>query len=180
MAALLGSNPAIVTVDQDDAPGRDPLETWPDFGDLDRRQADVLRAEERRRANGQTNRLPSLALVGQPVLIVEDDEDIRECLTNVLQDEGFETLTARNGQEALEILRREGTSPVVILLDLMMPVMNGWEFRQRLDVDDSIAHAPIIVMSALAPDDGLHSDAWLQKPLAVEQLLSTIARVANA
>ena len=179
MTALRNDH-AISIVDDAAVPARDPLETWPDFGDLDRRQREALRAEERRRAGTRPDRAASVAFAGQPVLIVEDDDGIRECLTEVLEDEGFETLTARNGQEALDLLRRQGTTPAVILLDLMMPVMNGWEFRQRFDGDDSIAHAPVIVMSALAPDDGLPSAAWLQKPLALEKLLSTIARVAQA
>jgi CheY-like chemotaxis protein len=179
MAALCNDR-AISIVDDIVPPARDELETWPEFGDLDRRQAEVLRAEERRRAGGRTDQAASVAFGGQPVLIVEDDDGIRECLTEVLEDEGFETLTARNGQEALDLLRKRGTNPAVILLDLMMPVMNGWEFRQRFDGDASIAHAPVIVMSALAPDGGLPSAAWLQKPLAIEELLSTIARVAQA
>ncbi len=179
MAAL--RNDHAISIDDDNAVrARDPLETWPDFGDLDRRQAEALRAREQRRAGARTDGSASVALAGQSVLIVEDDDGIRECLTDVLEDEGFETLTARNGQEALDLLRKLGTNPAVILLDLMMPVMNGWEFRQHFDGDASIVHAPVIVMSALAPDAGLPSAAWLQKPLAVERLLSTIARVAHA
>src|SRR5713101_7986080 len=96
MARLVRSDPATAVLDDDEVTARDPLETWPDFGDLDLRQVEVLLAEERRRASGMTNEVASSAVLRQPVLIVEDDEYIRRSLTHVLEDEGFEMLRQRS------------------------------------------------------------------------------------
>jgi DNA-binding response OmpR family regulator len=146
--------------------------------EIDRLQADVLRAEERERA--RSPKLRGSCSTDRPVLIVEDDADVREALANILEDEGIPTLAARNGQEALDLLHAEGVNPALILLDLMMPIMNGWEFRRRMETDASIQHAPVVVMSARPYDNSVDSVAWLQKPLRVDQLLSTIHQVAGA
>jgi DNA-binding response OmpR family regulator len=150
-----------------------------DRADIDRQQAEGLLVEELKRARKGVVRRAPVAVQGRPVLIVEDDETIRESLAHILEDEGIDTLTASNGQEALDVLHREQTIPAAILLDLKMPVMDGWEFRRRLEGDDSIGHPPVIVMSVHPPDHTMVSAAWLQKPLAISQLLSTIARVAS-
>src|SRR5260221_3506520 len=101
-----------------------------------------------------------------PVLIVEDDEDLREMMAQLLGIEGFETAAVANGREALEYLHSV-KKPDVILLDLMMPVMDGWEFRRRQQADPELASVPVIVLSAL--DAGraaaLDADAFLKKPL---------------
>jgi CheY-like chemotaxis protein len=110
-----------------------------------------------------------------PVLIVEDDEDLREMMAQLLTLEGFETATASNGREALEYLHRSDR-PDVILLDLMMPVMDGWEFRRRQQADPSLAPVPVIVLSAL--DHGrasnLEATAFLKKPLDFDRLVSLV------
>lgn len=148
-----------------------------DAAAIDRRQADLLRADPRQRAAADA---PRKANGSRPILIVEDDEDLREVLMHVLESEGIATLSARNGQEALDILHTEGVNPSLILLDLMMPVMNGWEFRERFDTDASIPDVPVVVMSARSRDDSLSSAAWLQKPLRVDELLHTVQQVAHA
>src|SRR4026209_1348307 len=83
-----------------------------------------------------------------PVLIVEDDEDLREMMAQLLTLEGFVAATVANGREALEYLQH-ASKPDVILLDLMMPVMDGWEFRRRQQADPDLAPLPVIVLSAL-------------------------------
>jgi DNA-binding response OmpR family regulator len=146
---------------------------------IDQRQADVLRAEEAAmRANLPTLRI-SRRTLRHPVLIVEDDEDVRESLMQILEDQGIATVTAKNGQEALDLLHDETVRPSLILLDLMMPVMDGWEFRERIDADVSTP-PPVVVMSARPRDDSVRSAAWLQKPLHIDVLLSTIQRFAAA
>lgn len=145
---------------------------------IDRRQAELFRADEAERARAPLPRRGRKS--DRPILIVEDDEDLREVLTHVLEGEGLTTLSARNGQEALDILHTQGVKPGLILLDLMMPIMNGWEFRERFDTDASIPDVPVVVMSARSRDDSLSSAAWLQKPLRVEDLLSTVQQVALA
>lgn len=111
------------------------------------------------------------------VMIVEDDHDTREMLERFLQLEGFEVRSAANGAAALEVLRN-GVPPCVILLDLMMPVMNGWQFREAQARDPEFGKVPVIVVTAAGPQTGIPSiqaDGWLSKPVDLEQLLATIA-----
>src|SRR5438128_8871587 len=89
-----------------------------------------------------------LAPVQCPVLIVEDDADLRDMMAQLLTIEGFSATTVANGREALDYLTR-GDRPDVILLDLMMPVMDGWEFRRTQLADPALADVPVIVLSAL-------------------------------
>jgi len=110
-----------------------------------------------------------------PVLIVEDDEDLREMMAQMLTLEGYEAATAANGREALEYLK-EAQTPEVILLDLMMPVMDGWEFRRRQQADPALARVPVIVLSALDPSRAASVDAaaFLKKPLDFDHLLALV------
>jgi CheY-like chemotaxis protein len=109
------------------------------------------------------------------VFIVEDDADTREMLEHFLEMEGYEVETAANGQQALERLAA-GSRARVILLDLMMPVMDGWQFRreqaQRLD----IAEIPVIVVSAAGRDriTEISADAYLSKPVDLDELLQCV------
>ena len=110
-----------------------------------------------------------------PVLIVEDDEDLRDMMAQMLAIEGFAATAVANGREALDYLRR-AVKPHVILLDLMMPVMDGWEFRRRQQADPELAPVPVIVLSALdrsraAPVDAI---AFLKKPLDFDRLLELV------
>lgn len=112
------------------------------------------------------------------MLVVEDDEDIRGFVAIVLQDAGYAVSEAGNGAEAL--LQLEQASPEVILLDMKMPVMDGWEFAHRYKAI-SAAPAPIIVMTA-ARDARIRAAevnavAVLSKPFDVDDLLAAIARV---
>jgi CheY-like chemotaxis protein len=110
-----------------------------------------------------------------PVLIVEDDEDLREMMAQMLTLEGFEAVAVANGREALEYLH-EAEKPDVILLDLMMPVMDGWEFRRQQQADPALAPVPVIVLSALdqARASNLEAEAFLKKPLDFDRLLSLV------
>jgi DNA-binding response OmpR family regulator len=115
--------------------------------------------------------------VTQPVLVVEDDEDIRGFLAIVLEEAGYAVTSAANGAEALQRVAQE--SPDVILLDMKMPVMDGWEFAQHYRAYTAM-QAPIIVMTA-ARDARLRArevDAVevLSKPFNIEELLTTVER----
>ena len=112
-----------------------------------------------------------------PVLIVEDDADLREMMAQLLSLEGYRTQAVANGQEALSLLRR-GDRPDLILLDLMMPVMDGWEFRRRQMEDPQIADVPVVVLSALDPARAvdLAGAAFLKKPLDFDRLLDLVRR----
>jgi CheY-like chemotaxis protein len=82
------------------------------------------------------------------VLLVEDDRDIREILAETLTDLGFEVATAANGLDALELVRGQKARPGVILLDLMMPVMDGYAFLEERSKDPELATVPVLVITA--------------------------------
>ena len=110
---------------------------------------------------------------------MEDDDELRIALKDSLVAEGYEVATASNGAEALEVLRKDHAKPPsVILLDLMMPVMNGWQFITAQKDDPKIARIPVVVLSAVgshvqnvAP---LDVAAFMRKPFELDQLLETI------
>ena len=86
------------------------------------------------------------------VLIVEDDPDIREFMELLLADAGYDTMTAENGSRALERMRAR--RPCLVLLDLAMPVMDGWEFRERQLADPELAKVPVVcITAAFDPDE---------------------------
>jgi len=107
------------------------------------------------------------------VLVVDDDADIRELLVEFLGSEGYDVTSAGDGVEALE--RARAHRPDVILLDLMMPGMNGWEFREIQRRDAQLADVPVVVISAF--DSDLDVDEVLRKPFRVEELLATVERL---
>jgi CheY-like chemotaxis protein len=84
----------------------------------------------------------------KPVLVVEDDHEIRQSLVDALQDDGHTVYSARNGQEGLDILRNTKPLPGLIILDVMMPVLNGFQFCTMKNLDPLIADIPIVFLSA--------------------------------
>lgn len=111
-----------------------------------------------------------------PVLVVDDDAAILRTVTDILTDEGYEVLTAANGAEALALLAQ--TAPGVILLDMRMPVMDGWQFARALDARQRAI--PLIVMTAAqdARQWGreVGAVAHLAKPFDLDALLAEVAR----
>ncbi|MEO8190372.1 MAG: response regulator [Acidobacteriota bacterium] len=111
------------------------------------------------------------------VLIVDDDAAMREALCETLELQGHQCVTVSNGREALDFLRE--SKPCVILLDLMMPFMNGWEFRAAQLKDPRVAGIPVLVISAhlrAEKDEGeLAAAGYLSKPLSAERLLKAVA-----
>jgi CheY-like chemotaxis protein len=113
------------------------------------------------------------------VLVVDDDADIRKMLAEILELEGYEAIPAANGREALGRLRA-GVRPSLILLDLMMPGMNGWQFRSEQVKDPDLASIPVVVLTGDGQADRKATDvgavSYLRKPLDVEALLGLIER----
>jgi CheY-like chemotaxis protein len=109
------------------------------------------------------------------IFIVEDDPDTREMLGRFLELEGFIVRTAANGQQALEQLA-SGPDVCVILLDLMMPVMDGWQFRREQVRRQELAAIPVIVVSAAGRDrlQQIQANAYLSKPVDLDELLTQI------
>ncbi|MFN2387446.1 MAG: response regulator [Thermoanaerobaculia bacterium] len=112
------------------------------------------------------------------ILIVEDDADLRESLSQILEDEGFEVIGAENGRIALDYLKGN-SAPCVVLLDLMMPVMNGWEFRDAQLQDPELSEIPVVVLSADARTSSkaqaLGVEQYLRKPVQLDQLVGIVA-----
>jgi len=110
------------------------------------------------------------------VLIVDDDNDIREAISQILEYEGYEVTTAANGQEGLDCIKSK--RPSLILLDLMMPVMNGWQFKSELDSDPGLSEIPVVVLSADGSvqqrQNELGRAGYLKKPIQLETLLDTV------
>jgi two-component system response regulator MprA len=116
------------------------------------------------------------------VLAVDDDYDVLFALQDVLEMEGYRVIPARSGQEALELLRK-GLRPAVILLDLMMPEVSGWEFRAQQAADPELARIPVVVVSGQGLSDrevsSLGVDGYLKKPVDLDQLLTAVGRYAH-
>ncbi len=111
------------------------------------------------------------------VMIVDDDLDIRRGIAFALELEGYEVVEAADGREALQKLQQHAR-PAAIVLDLMMPRMNGWQFREAQQRDPELADIPVIAVSAAAGDESIHADAYVRKPFALGTLFDAIARCA--
>jgi CheY-like chemotaxis protein len=112
---------------------------------------------------------------GGPVLIIEDDADIRDTLSEVLQGHGYQVATASNGKEGLEALDRIDR-PCVILLDLMMPVMSGPEFLEAFHTDTGHDGIPIVIVSAYCElIEGCEDIAEvIPKPMSLQRVLNSV------
>jgi CheY-like chemotaxis protein len=113
------------------------------------------------------------------ILIVDDDLDIRREVSEILREEGLDVLTASGGAEALRLLRTS-LPPAVVLLDLMMPRTDGWEFRRAQLADPALAAIPVLLFSSF--DSGprnaaeLRAAGFITKPFTIAELLAAIAR----
>jgi CheY-like chemotaxis protein len=115
---------------------------------------------------------------GRRVAVVEDDEDIRDLVVQLLADLGFDSVGFADGRAALDGLRQGPAAlPSVILLDLEMPGMSGWEFRREQLADPLLARVPVVVASGADPR-GIPADAYLPKPYETAVLCETIARLS--
>ena len=111
------------------------------------------------------------------ILVVDDEQDIRETLAEALELIGFKATTASNGNTALKLLKASNDKPALILLDLMMPEMDGFEFMKAKGLISEIANIPVIVISANGYMDakfvGFNIQGYLKKPINLDKLLET-------
>jgi CheY-like chemotaxis protein len=120
----------------------------------------------------------------QTILLAEDNDDIRQTLAEVLEFEGYAVKTVSNGKEALEALN-ENRSPMLVLLDLMMPVMSGWEFLDAQKKSEEFHHHPVVVLSAVPATQSLQDSSTLEtagalrKPIDLNRLLETVGRFCD-
>jgi len=128
-------------------------------------------------SNGLADQSNMTALEQQPILVVDDDDTIAMTLESFLVEEGYKVMVAHNGKEALE--RAEELPPAVILLDMKMPIMDGWAFANAYRQQDG-PHAPIIVMTAAHDSrqraSEIAADGFIPKPFDLDDLLALIHR----
>lgn len=119
---------------------------------------------------------------GDWILVVDDDYDIRLTLQSVLEDEGYQVALAEDGAVALRKLR-EGVEPKLILLDLMMPILDGFSFCEQWKADPSLQRFPVVLVSAdsstIQKAKNCGASGWLRKPLQLEQLLDVCRTFAR-
>ena len=115
-----------------------------------------------------------------PILVVEDDEDIRESLVELLRDRGYHAIGARDGRDALATLSHAETLPCLIVLDLMMPVMDGKAFRDEQLRDPVLSKIPVLVISAYHDAEtrahALNTPMAMKKPLDLDRFLDLVQR----
>ena len=109
------------------------------------------------------------------ILVVEDDDAIRETLQALLEQRDYDVTTASNGKVALEML--ETRRPNLILLDLMMPILDGWEFLKRLNNDEDFADIPVLVVSAASDRVPKGHQGFFRKPLDLSGLLERVQEI---
>lgn len=116
----------------------------------------------------------------QPVLLVDDDSGVRRTLARFLGRDGMSVVEADNGQEALTYLRGGGAASVIVL-DLRMPVMDGFKFREAQRKDSSLAGIPVIVLSGADTDrfDELQAAATFEKPASFTDVAKRVRELAN-
>ena len=111
------------------------------------------------------------------ILLAEDDQPLRDAMTELLNDAGYSVEAVSNGRDALDWLLDSPTPPKLILLDLMMPIMDGWQFLEAQQKAANTAGIPVVVLSASGNFNGTHETLmFMRKPVAVMPLLELIAR----
>lgn len=110
------------------------------------------------------------------VLVVDDDDAVRFALQTALEFEGYEVFAAENGQAALDYLQHS-PRPCLILLDLMMPVMDGWTFAARVEKDARLSDIPVIVISANSDQEQIiNAKSIFKKPVNLKELFVTVKK----
>ena len=114
--------------------------------------------------------------MGPRILVVDDDLAIRDSLGDVLGDAGYEVALARDGREALAMM---SPRPALLLVDLMMPELDGWELIDELERTAPLADIPVCVLTAIASHAPPKASAVLQKPVDLDVLLATVERLVK-
>jgi CheY-like chemotaxis protein len=118
------------------------------------------------------------------ILVVEDDPDIRESVVEILEDEGHRVTSAGDGREALDLLQSASPAPDLILLDLMMPIMSGYQFREEQLKLPAFASIPVLIVTAdvnaRVKVESLQVAGFVQKPLKIQPLLDLVNQLVAA
>ena len=110
------------------------------------------------------------------ILLAEDDDDLRDAMLDTLEEAGYRVVAVPNGREALIWLHETEHLPSLILLDLMMPVMDGWQFREAQRGDPRASTVPVVVLSAIGARPRIEAADFLKKPTKAEPLIEVVSR----
>ena len=113
------------------------------------------------------------------VLLVEDDDELRDIVGDILEASGYEVVPGGNGKQAIDYLKSNGECPSVIVLDLMMPILSGWECLRAIKQDDRLSLIPVIVVTGVHRDRPPGAAAILKKPFSLADLLDAVALFAR-
>jgi two-component system, OmpR family, response regulator CpxR len=109
------------------------------------------------------------------ILLVEDDLDIRDLLQDYLEEQGYDVVPAGTGKQAIDFLVLDPQSPPdIVILDLMMPIMTGWQVLERIRQEPHLAELPVVVLTAAARDKPPGAAALFRKPFRLEALVETV------
>jgi len=108
------------------------------------------------------------------ILLAEDDLDIRDCLQDFLENKGYDVVPVRTGRQALEFLTGAEPPPDIVLIDLMMPLVTGWQVIETIRHTPALSRIPVVVLSASEQDRPAGVAAFLRKPFDIETLLKTL------
>ena len=156
------------------------VEVWPHHCQLCVQELRTLHPHILILGPGDHQRLRTAGRKLRRVMVVDDEQPIREALTQSLEDAGCEVVGAANGREALAALRSGAPLPSLIFLDLRMPEMDGYAFRDEQKADPALAGIPVVVITALGKTPPLDARRVLHKPIALDVLLETLETAGGA
>ena len=114
------------------------------------------------------------------ILVIEDDQFIRELMREILESEGYNVATALNGQDALDQLKKTQELPFLIMLDLMMPIKDGFTFRKEQQSDPRLRNIPVIVLSAdrqmTTRQNELQATDYIKKPASIDDIVNAVRK----
>lgn len=114
------------------------------------------------------------------ILLVEDDPDVRDSLQDILEDEGFDVVPASNGKQAIDFLTlNEPARADLVILDLLMPMVSGWEVLRHMTVEPRLAGVPVIVLSAVATPRPPRAQGFVRKPFSLETFVGEVRGVLD-
>jgi len=114
------------------------------------------------------------------ILLVEDDPDVRDSLQDILEDEGFDVVPASNGKQAIDFLTlNDPPGADLVILDLLMPMVSGWEVLARMSAEPRLAGVPVIVLSAVAAPRPPRAQGFVRKPFSLEAFVGEVHGVLD-
>ena len=120
----------------------------------------------------------AVALRSRTILLADDDLDMRDVVQDLLEESGYDVIPARTGRQALDFLSMDPEAPpALVILDLMMPIVTGWQVLEAIQRDSKLFKVPVVIISATCQDRPTGATAFLRKPFQIEELLETVERL---